>query len=106
LGEGGTAAGRNLATRIAHLGGDAASGIAPLRGTLPIGYSGKEQYTGLINDSFTFVGAESAVVTYLHNFTAWVFVAKLFNYHSDEQCGRVDGHVSVKQYSPGIFAGE
>ena len=100
----GTPGGRNLATRIGHLGGDAAAGIAPLQGTLPFGYAGKEQYTGLVNDSLTFVSPESAVTSYFHNFAAWVFFAKLFNYHSDEQCGRVDGHLSVKPSTGNLAA--
>jgi len=92
----GTAAGRNLATRIAHLGGDAQAGIAPQTGTLPFGYSGKEVYQGLVNDAIKVNPGTSVVANYFKGFASWVFDCELLNYHSDEQCGRVDGTLSVQ----------
>ena len=92
----GTPAGRNLATRIAHLGGDAAHGIASQQGTLPQGYTGKEIYKGLVNDSLTVQPDSSPVANYYKGSTSWSFVCELLNYHSDEQCGRVDGTLGVQ----------
>jgi hypothetical protein len=89
----GTVAGRNLATRIGHLGGDSAAGIAPLAGTLSRGYAGKEEYVGILNDSLVFQPFESSVLRYLAGFDSLMFFARLFNYHSDEQCGQVHGHI-------------
>ena len=96
----GTPAGRNLATRLAHLGGDQQAGIPPQTGTLPFGYIGKEIYTGLVNDSIVTHPGSSTVASYFSNFQSYVFVAKLYNYHSDEQCGHVDGTLSVQPISP------
>jgi hypothetical protein len=92
----GTAAGRNLATRIAHLGGDSQAGIPPQNGTLQFGYSGKEIYKGLVNDAISVHPGSSAVANYFSGFPSWVFECELFNYHSDEQCGRVSATLTVQ----------
>jgi hypothetical protein len=91
----GTAQGRNLSTRIAHLGGDVAEGISPLNGTLSAGWAGKEEYRGLINDSIDFQHFESSVLKYFKEFNIFNFFCRMFNYHSDEQCGQVHGSIST-----------
>jgi hypothetical protein len=102
----GTVAGRNLATRIAHLGGDQATGIASLAGTLLVGWAGKEEYRGLINDSLTFQSFESSVLSCFAGFNSLNFFARMFNYHSDEQCGQVHGAVSIDLVPILAFRGE
>ena len=87
----GTAAGRNLATRIAHLGGSAPDGIASKNGTLSAGWSGKETYNGNVNDSIQITSGNSIVMAYFKLASAFRFSAILLNFHSDEQCGQVDG---------------
>ena len=101
----GTVKGRNIATRIARLGGDPAEGIPrrPNR-TLPDGWKGKEEYQGLINDSISFQPFASIVLKYFAGFNSYNFFARFFNYHSDEQCGQVHGCVSIDKIplpSPG-----
>jgi hypothetical protein len=90
-----TMEGRNLATRIAHLGGEISEGIAPLKPTLISGWIGKEEFIGRINDSLTFQSFESSILSYLAGFDSLYFFARMFNYHSDEQCGQVHGYISV-----------
>lgn len=91
----GTSAGRNLATRIAHLGGDTGMGILPLKSTLAAGWVYKQEFSGLVNDSITFHPFESGVLSYFAGFNSFNFFARMFNYHSDEQCGQVHGSASV-----------
>lgn len=104
----GTAAGRNLRTRIAHLLPDAgaplrdqivaATGITPsIFSTLQFGYIGKEEYTGLVNAGLQIQAGDSTVLSYFAGFQSFVFFAKFFNFHSDELCGRVHGSLSVDQ---------
>jgi hypothetical protein len=93
-----TMEGRNLATRIARLGGDTKEGIAPAplkNRTLTSGWIGKEEYIGHINDSLIFHTFESSVLSYFAGFDSLDFFARMFNYHSDEQCGQVHGYISV-----------
>ena len=62
---------RNLATRIARLGGDTTEGIAPAplkNRTLISGWIRKEEYIGHINDSLTFHPYESSVLSYFAGF--------------------------------------
>jgi hypothetical protein len=87
----GTAAGRNLATRIGHLGGSAPDGIPATNGTLTPGWSGQETYNGTINASPAINAGNSVVMTYFKVFPSFRFSGMLFNYHSDEQCGQFDG---------------
>lgn len=87
----GTAAGRNLATRIGHLGGSAPDGIPSTRGTLPQGWTGKEVYNGNVNSSIQVTPGKSAVMAYFKLFQAFRFSSTLLNFHSDELCGQVDG---------------
>lgn len=91
-----TAAGRNLAKRIGHLGGAQQLGIPRLKSTLTAGYSGKEIYTGLVNDGITIYAGDSAVLGLFDKFSDFTFRAKFFNFHSDELCGRVDGTLAVR----------
>jgi hypothetical protein len=91
-----TPAGRNLAIRIGHLGGAAELSIPRLKSTLPAGYSGKEIYTGKVNDGITINAGDSAVLSFFEKFGEFAFRAKFFNFHSDELCGRVDGTVAVR----------
>lgn len=94
----GTVEGRNLSTRIARLGGDIVEGILPSiaqNRTLPGGGIGKEEYRGLINDSINFQPFESSVLRYFLEFNSFNFFARMFNYHSDEQCGQVHGSISI-----------
>ncbi len=95
-----------MATRIAHLGGDQATGIAPLVGTLPVGWIGKEEYRGLVNDSLIFQSFNSSVLNYFAGFNSLNFFARMFNYHSDEQCGQVHGEVSIDLVLIPAFRGE
>jgi len=92
----GTIRGRNLATRIAHLGGDIDEGIRPLKGTLSVGWAGKEEYVGLINDSILFKQVIPGIMGYFRYYDTLHFFARMFNYHSDEQCGQVHGCISTK----------
>ena len=91
----GTVAGRNLATRISHLGGSAPDGIAPSQGTLPFGWSGKETYNGVINKAIQITAGRSALLTYFKAFQSFRYSGTFFNFHSDELCGRVDGTLTA-----------
>ncbi len=87
----GTVAGRNLATRIGHLGGSPADNIPATNGTLPAGWSGKEIYNGSVNDAVQVTPGTSVVMSYFKNFDSFMFSGTLLNFHSDELCGQVDG---------------
>jgi len=87
----GTPAGRNLATRIAHLGGSPPDSIVAQNATLSAGWSGKEVYNGNINSSLQITPGNSIVMTYFKLSQAFRFSGTLLNFHSDEQCGQVDG---------------
>ena len=89
----GTPGGRNLATRIGHLGGSPPDGIPRTNGTLPPGWSGKETYNGTVNDSIQITPGSSAVLAYFKFFQTFRFSGTLLNFHSDEQCGQFDGTV-------------
>jgi hypothetical protein len=91
----GTTEGRNFSTRIAHLGGSVTDGIAPLKRTLSPGWYGKEEFRGLLNDSLIFQPSESYLLRYFADFDSINFFARMFNYHSDEQCGQVHGSIST-----------
>jgi hypothetical protein len=82
-----TAAGRNLAKRIAHL--------SPASTTLGQGYDGKEEYKGNVNDSITFLPSSSSVLSFLEGYTQFKFFSKMFTFHSDELCGYVHGSLTV-----------
>ena len=87
----GTVEGRNLATRISHLGGSAPDNIPASQGTLPFGWSGKEVYNGLINDAIQIDAGKSTLLAYFKIFRGFMYSGTFFNFHSDELCGRVDG---------------
>lgn len=87
----GTPAGRNLATRTGHLGGSAPDSIPAKNGTLSAGWSGKEVYNGNLNNSIQITPGNSVVMSYLKLSQAFRFSGTLLNFHSDEQCGQVDG---------------
>ncbi len=87
----GTPAGRNLATRIGHLGGSAPDSIPATNGTLPFGWSGKETYNGNVNSGVQVTPGKSVVMAYFKTFQTYRFSGTLLNFHSDEQCGQVDG---------------
>lgn len=87
----GTPAGRNLATRIGHLGGSAPDSIPATNGTLGAGWSGKEIYNGNLNDSVTVTPGNSVVMSYFKLAQSFRYSGTLLNFHSDEQCGQVDG---------------
>jgi hypothetical protein len=87
----GTAAGRNLATRIGHLGGSAADAIPATQGTLSGGWTGKESYNGTINSAILITPGSSRVMTYFQAFSSYLFAGTLLNFHSDELCGQFDG---------------
>jgi hypothetical protein len=76
-----------------------------LAGTLPIGWVGKEIYRGLINDSLAFQLFDSSVVSYFAG-NSIDFFDRMFNYHSDEQCGQVHGAVSIDFVPIPVFRGE
>ncbi len=86
----GTPAGRNLNTRIQHL--QASS-------TLPAGWDGTEEYTGLVNAGVTFQSVQSTVLDYLKGFSTFNFSAKFFTFHSDELCGYVRGILTANAAS-------
>ncbi len=92
----GTAEGRNLATRISHLGGSAPHGIPPSQGTLPFGWSGRETYNGVINDAIQINQNESPVMAYFADFHSFIYSGTHFNFHSDELCGRFDGTLTAQ----------
>ena len=87
----GTVAGRNLATRVGHLGGSPPDNIPATGGTLPAGWSGKEIYNGTINDAVQITPGNSVVMSYFQGFDSFMFSGTLLNFHSDELCGQVDG---------------
>ncbi len=87
----GTPAGRNLATRIGHLGGSAPDSIPATAGTLPFGWSGRETYNGNANSAVQITPGKSVVMAYFKTFAGFRFSGTLLNFHSDEQCGQVDG---------------
>jgi hypothetical protein len=87
----GTPAGRNLATRIGHLGGSVPDSIPGTNETLAFGWKGKETYNGDVNDSVQITPGKSIVMAYFKTFVGFRFSGTLLNFHSDEQCGQVDG---------------
>jgi hypothetical protein len=87
----GTVAGRNLATRIGHLGGSAADNIPATQATLAGGWSGKETYNGSINSALQITPGSSRVMAYFKTFQHFLFSGTLLNFHSDELCGQFDG---------------
>jgi len=87
----GTAAGRNLATRIGHLGGSAADSIPATQATLSGGWSGKETYNGTINSAIQITPGSSRVISYFKAFQSFMYSGTLLNFHSDELCGQFDG---------------
>ena len=100
----GTVKGRNLSTRIGRLGGDVGEGIEPVpdrNRTLPPAWFGKEELVGLINDSINFQPFASSVLTFFIGFDSINFFARMFNYHSDEQCGQVHGSISIDKVPRG-----
>ncbi|HKP72741.1 MAG TPA: hypothetical protein VJT82_07380 [Pyrinomonadaceae bacterium] len=86
-----TPAGRNLAKRISHLGGSPPDNIPPSQGTLPLGWSGKEIYSGVLNSGISITPGRSIVLSYLKLYKSFRYTGTLFNFHSDELCGRIDG---------------
>lgn len=92
----GTVEGRNLATRISHLGGSAPHGIPPSQGTLPFGWSGRETYNGVINDEVQINQNGSTVMAYFACFQSFIYSGTHFNFHSDELCGRFDGTLTAQ----------
>lgn len=91
----GTVAGRNLATRISHLGGSTPDSIPATQGTLPFGWSGQETYTGIIDSAIQITPGKSLVLTYFKLFTKFRYSGMLFNFHSDELCGQVDATLAA-----------
>jgi hypothetical protein len=91
----GTAVGRNLATRISHLGGSAPDGIQPSQETLTLGWSGKETYNGVLNKAIQITAGRSALLTYFKAFQSFRYSGTLLNFHSDELCGQVDGTLTA-----------
>jgi hypothetical protein len=107
----GTVAGRNLAKRIAHLGGSPPDGIEPAIPGVPVdignqGWTMKEEFRGLINDSLGIqpsilsysAGINSppilsSVLSYFAGINSLNFLGRFFNYHADEQCGQIHGAV-------------
>ena len=87
----GTPAGRNLATRIGHLGGSPPDNIPSKNATLSAGWSGKEVYNGNVNNSIQITPGNSVVMSFLKLSKSFRFSGTLLNFHSDEQCGQVDG---------------
>ncbi len=87
----GTVAGRNLATRIGHLGGSAGDSIPATQATLSGGWSGKETYNGTVNKAIQITPGKSVVMTYFKAFQSFLFSGTLLNFHSDELCGQFDG---------------
>jgi len=91
----GTPAGRNLATRIAHLGGSKQFNIPSKAPTLSAGWTGREIYDGKVNDAVKVTPGDSQLMKFFAAHTAFSFSAKFFQFHSDEQCARVDGRIGV-----------
>ena len=91
----GTAEGRNLSIRIAHLGESVTDGIAPLKRTPSPGWYGKEEFRGLLKDSLIFRPCRSYLLRYFTDFDSINFFVLMFNYHSDKQCGQVHGSISI-----------
>src|SRR6185295_758959 len=87
----GTVAGRNLATRIGHLGGSAPDGIPATKATRSGGWTGKETYNGEVNSAIQITPGSSRVMTYFKAFQSYLFSGTLLNFHSDELCGQFDG---------------
>lgn len=87
----GTAAGRNLATRIGHLGGSAPDSIPATQATLSGGWSGKETYNGTVNSAVQITPGSSRVMSYFKDFQGFMYSGTLLNFHSDELCGQFEG---------------
>lgn len=87
----GTVAGRNLATRIGHLGGSPPDSIPATQATLSGGWSGKETYNGTVNSDIQITPGSSRVMSYFQGFQSFLFSGTLLNFHSDELCGQFDG---------------
>ena len=82
----GTPAGRNLNMRIQHLRN---------KTTLPFGWSGMEEYTGMVNAGITFQPVQSSILDYFKGYTTFSFYTKLFTFHNDELCGYVSGSLTA-----------
>jgi hypothetical protein len=91
----GTVAGRNLATRISHLGGSAPDGIPASQETLTLGWSGRETYNGVLNKGIQITAGRSALLTYFKAFQSFRYSGTLLNFHSDELCGQFDGTLTA-----------
>lgn len=91
----GTPAGRNLATRIGHLGGSTKLKIKATAATLSAGWTGREIYDGKVNDAVQIAAGDSQVLKFFAAHKVYSFSAKFFNFHSDEQCARVDGRIGA-----------
>jgi hypothetical protein len=87
----GMVAGRNLATRIGHLGGSAPDNIPATQATLSGGWTGKETYNGTVNSAIQITPGSSRVMSYFQGFQSFLFSGTLLNFHSDELCGQFDG---------------
>jgi hypothetical protein len=84
----GTAAGRNLATRIAHLG------LCSRRhrsGNVRCRLDGAARKPTTATSTTRSDHWNSIVMAYFKLSSAFRFSATLLNFHSDEQCGQVDG---------------
>src|SRR5438105_2977479 len=97
---------RNLARRIGHLLNSVSAakqtavqtahpGAFSIRtGTLPQGWTGKEVYQGKVDSGLVFSPGNSAVVTYMSEFTSFNLQWVPFSFHSDELCGYHKGSLT------------
>jgi hypothetical protein len=108
---------RNLARRVGHLlnavtaakrmAVQAANpGAFTLRtGTLAVGWSGKEVFTGKIDANLVFNPGASSVVAYMSEFTSFNVLWEPFSFHSDELCGHHKGSLTHLN-SDGSYSGD
>src|SRR5262249_49923486 len=82
----GTAAGRNLNTRIDHLNRST---------TLPPGWDGFEDYQGLVNAGIAVQPTQSSVLDYLKGFATLKFDAKRSTFTTEEWRGKVRGSLAA-----------
>jgi hypothetical protein len=109
---------RNLARRIGHLLTAVSSakrtavqnanpGAFTVRaGTLPVGWSNKEIYTGYVNANLVFNPGGSSVITYFSSFGLFRFESHMFGFHSDELSGHHHGTLQTHVNNGGSYTGD
>ncbi|MEY2564986.1 MAG: hypothetical protein QOH88_3179 [Verrucomicrobiota bacterium] len=109
---------RNLVRRIGHLlsvvglakrnaiqaANPGAFTVRP--GTIPVGWTGKEEFDGKVDTDLTFTPSGSAVVTYMAEFQSFNVHWTPFAFHSDELCAYHKGSCAPDLTFHGSYTGD